>query len=95
MRVSDGFWASMVCALCNVPALSQVGLGNCAKEVFVKPVERVEGSLRFAWESTAEVIGAIGETMANDLQHVSFLLVTLPGLFLPLCMSIMKDWFCR
>eukprot|EP00904_Undaria_pinnatifida_P003396 jgi/Undpi1/13057/HiC_scaffold_8.g02719.m1 len=49
----------------------KVGLGNCAKEVLVKPVERVEGAWRFAWDSTAEVIGAIGETIANDFHTMS------------------------
>lgn len=49
----------------------KVGLGNCAKEVFVNPVEKVEDSLRFAWESTAEIIGAIGETVASDFQNMT------------------------
>lgn len=35
------------------------------------PVKPLEDAVRFAWDSTAEVIGAVTDTVASDLRQVS------------------------
>lgn len=49
----------------------QMGLGPCAKEAFEDPIGHVEHALSVAWNSTADIIEAIGSTIAKDFNHVS------------------------
>ena len=47
-----------------------MGWGDCTKEVFEDPVKPLEDAARYAWDSTAEVIGAVTDTVASDLRQV-------------------------
>ncbi|CAN0015509.1 unnamed protein product [Ascophyllum nodosum] len=48
----------------------KMSLGPCATDALDDPIEHMENALRFAWESTAEVIGAIGKHVAEDFDKL-------------------------
>eukprot|EP00903_Cladosiphon_okamuranus_P010774 g10180.t1 len=48
----------------------KVGFGDCTKDALEDPVKPLEDALRYAWDSTAEVIGAVTDTVASDLRQV-------------------------
>lgn len=48
-----------------------MGFGHCAKEALGDPVGRVEGAWRVAWDSTADVIDAVGQEVMNDIDKAS------------------------
>ena len=55
----------------RVMTARQMSLGPCATDALDDPIEHMENALRFAWESTAEVIGAIGKHVAEDFDKVN------------------------
>ena len=48
-----------------------MGWGECTTDVLEDPVKPLEDAIRFAWDSTAEVIGSVTDMIASDLREVS------------------------
>lgn len=49
----------------------QVGLGNCAKDVWVDHIGFAEGAWRKAWDSTVEHVEGFGKVVVEDMQKAS------------------------
>lgn len=64
MNVMYVFWGQMLLVL-------QVGLGNCAKDMWVDPIGAAEGAWRNAWDLAVGTVGAFGDAVTNDFHEVS------------------------
>ncbi len=50
---------------------TKVGWGDCAEDVMNDPLKPLEEAFDYAWDSTAEVIGVVTDTVVSDIRQVS------------------------
>lgn len=64
--------------LCYFSVAAKMGWGDCTESVMDDSIKPLEDAFRLAWDSTAEVLSIVTDTVKNDMQQVGFLCILYP-----------------